>query len=294
MSVRKRISRVHQLLDGLYQLEIDQAVAQLLTTPRYQNPKRLSRFEHQVFSQGGEDGIIAEIFRRIGATTRTFTECAPGDGLECNTLYLLTQGWSGVWVEANAKHLRAIRQAFKKKLSENSLRLQSKRVTAENVDAVLDRASLPVDFDLLSIDLDRNDYWVWSKIDRYRPRVVVIEYNAIFPPGCHWVVDYHPQAVWDKTSNFGASLTALEQLGIEKGYKLVGCTLAGTSAFFVRDDLISDHFLSPFTAESHYEPPRYYLTLTKAGHRRSAPLRPVSVCSGRLGRWISGPAHRVS
>src|SRR6516165_5949600 len=57
------------------------------------------------------------------------------------------------------------------------------------------------------IDLDRNDYWVWSKIDRYRPRVVVIEYNAIFPPGCHWVVDYRPQAVWDKTSNFGASLT---------------------------------------------------------------------------------------
>ena len=126
-------------------------------------------------SQGGEDGIIAEIFRRIGVTTRTFTECAPGDGLECNTLYLLTQGSSGVWVEANAKHLRAIRQAFKKKLSENSLRLQSQRVTAENVDAVLDQAPLPVDFDLLSIDLDRNDYWVWSKIDRYRPRVVVIE-----------------------------------------------------------------------------------------------------------------------
>jgi hypothetical protein len=274
MSVRKRISRIHQLLDGLYQLEVDQVVAQLLTAPRYQDPKSLARHECRVFSQGGEDGIIAEIFRRIGSANRIFVECAPGDGLECNTLYLLAQGWSGVWVEANPKNLGAIKRAFKKKLSENSLRLQSQHVTAENIEPVLDEASLPADFDLLSVDLDRNDYWVWSKIERYRPRVVLIEYNAIFPPGCGWVVDYDPQAIWDRTSNFGASLTALEQLGVEKGYKLVGCTLAGTNAFFVRDDLAGSHFLDPFTAANHYEPPRYYLTLAKAGHRRSAPFGP--------------------
>lgn len=274
MSTRERISRIHQLLDGLYQLEVDQAVAQLLTAPRYQDPRHLSRYEHRVFSQGGEDGIIAEIFRRIGTINRIFVECAPGDGLECNTLYLLVQGWTGLWVEADPKHLRAIKQAFKQKLSENALRLQSQHITAENIEAVLSQSSLTVDFDLLSIDLDRNDYWVWSKIERHRPRVVVIEYNAIFPPGCRWVVEYDSEAAWDKTSNFGASLTALEQIGVEKGYKLVGCTLAGTNAFFVREDLVGSHFLDPFTAENHYEPPRYYLTLTKAGHRRSAPFGP--------------------
>lgn len=271
MSTSERISRIHQLLGGLYQLEIDQTVAQLLTAPRYQDPKSLGRYEQQVFSQGGEDGIIAEIFRRIGVTNRIFVECAPGNGLECNTLYLLAQDWTGLWVEASPKHVRTIRQTFKKKLSQNALRLQSQQVTAENIESVLDEVSLPADFDLLSIDLDRNDYWVWSRIERYRPRVVVIEYNAIFPPGCRWVVEYKPEAVWDETSNFGASLTALEQLGAEKGYKLVGCTLAGTNAFFIRDDLVGSHFLDPFTAENHYEPPRYYLTLAKAGHRRSAP-----------------------
>jgi hypothetical protein len=184
------------------------------------------------------------------------------------------QGWTGLWVEADPKHLRAIKQAFKQELSENALRLQSQHITAEDIEAILSQSSLPVDFDLLSIDLDRNDYWVWSEIERHRPRVVVIEYNAIFPPGCRWVVEYNSEVAWDKTSNFGASLAALEQIGVEKGYKLVGCTLAGTNAFFVRDDLVGSHFLDPFTAENHYEQPRYYLTLTKAGHRRSAPFGP--------------------
>lgn len=263
---------MHQLLDDLYQLETDRAVADLLSAPRYQDPKRLSRYERRVFSQGGEDGIIAEIFRRIGAGNKVFLECAPGDGLECNTLYRLTEGWTGLWVESDPKHVRAIRQAFRKKLGDGALRLQSEHITAENIESILDGASLPPEFDMLSIDLDRNDYWVWSKISRYRPRAVVIEYNAIFPPGCRWVVEYDPQAVWDKTSNFGASLTALERLGAEKGYKLVGCTLAGTNAFFVRDDLVGSLFSDPFTAENHYEPPRYYLTLTRPGHRRSVPF----------------------
>jgi hypothetical protein len=90
----------------------------------------------------------------------------------------------------------------------------------------------------------------------------------VWPPGIAWAVDYQPQARWDNTSHAGASLTALERLGAEKGYVLVGCNLIGTNAFFVRRELAGDKFAAPFTAENHYQPPRYYLVWYKGGHPR--------------------------
>ena len=272
MSLSVRIKQIQQYLGDLYEMQAAHFVDHLLSHPKYSDERRLNRYEHKVFSQSGEDGIIGEIFKRIGVASNTFVECAPGNGVENNTLYLLMQGWKGLWIEANPKHVRAIKDGFAKKLEDRSLSLVSQFVTAENFEAILRKALFPEDFDLLSIDIDRNDYWVWKGLPHYSPRVVVVEYNAIFPPGCDWVVEYSPTAVWDESSHCGASLTALERLAAEKGYKLVGCGLAGSNAFFVRADLVGAHFLSPFTAENHYEPPRYYLTNRKLGHRRRVPF----------------------
>ena len=83
----------------------------LLDGPRYAEPGRLGRFGHQVFSQHGEDGILAEIFRRIGVTSRTVFESGVGNGLENNTAYLLTQGWTGAWVVASEKSAAGFRQS---------------------------------------------------------------------------------------------------------------------------------------------------------------------------------------
>lgn len=272
MSLTTRIKRIQQLLEESYQVQADQALAQLLASPKYQDQKRLNRYEHKVFSQSGEDGVIAEIFRRIGTTNRLFAECAPGEGIESNTHYLLILGWKGLWMESNPSNARRIRETFAQRIESGALILRQELVTAENVESLLDHSSLPAEFDLLSIDLDGNDYWIWKAVQRYRPRVVVIEYNAIFPPACAWIVPYAANTSWDQNINYGASLASLELLGAEKGYKLVGCALAGTNAFFVREDLVGGLFCDPFTAENHYEPPRYYLTFRKAGHSRTASL----------------------
>jgi hypothetical protein len=82
--------------------------------PRYQNPKRLNRFEYQVYSQNGEDGIIAEIFKRIGTTNRVFVEFGVGDGLQNNTAYLLLKNWIGFWIEANPKFVKHINEKYSK------------------------------------------------------------------------------------------------------------------------------------------------------------------------------------
>jgi hypothetical protein len=109
-----------------------------------------------------------------------------------------------------------------------------------NVESLFGSAAVPEEPDVLSIDVDGNDYWIWSAIDRYRPRVVVIEYNGDLAPGSEQVMPYTPGFRWDHSSGYGASLGALEALAAEKGYVLVHTESAGVNAFFVRSELASD------------------------------------------------------
>ena len=245
-------------------LEQEAFVYRLLQEPRYANPKRLNRFEHQVFSQNGEDGVIQEIFRRIGAESRTFVEIGVGNGQRNNTTFLLTLGWRGYWIEGNPAATQQIALAFKRPIAEQRLTLRQATITRENAVSQLTGMGVPPVIDLLSVDVDRNTYWVLSSVlETLRPRVAVIEYNALFPPDVHWTVEYAPDRWWNRTSYYGASLKAYEQLCWKHGLALVGCELHGVNAFLVRNELCGDHFEAPFTAENHYEPPRYYLVRTQ-------------------------------
>ena len=125
------------------------------------------------------------------------------------------------------------------------------------------------EIDLLSVDIDGNDYHIINAISCVKPRVIVTEYNARFNPPIAYCMEYDPTHSWQKDDSFGASLSFFEVKLAEKGYCLVGCNLSGVNAFFVREDLVGDLFLKPFTAENHYEPARYYLSGYFAGHPAS-------------------------
>lgn len=254
------------------QLQIDDYLQRnLYQHPRYQAADKLNRFEFQAFSQFGEDGITQEIFRRIGTTNRYFVEFGVETGVETNSTYLLYQDWKGLWIDGSVDNIQTIRQHFSGVIGKGNLTAIQGFITAENIEELFRKGNVPTEFDLLSVDIDRNDYYVWEAITHYRPRVVIIEYNSIFRPGCHFVVDYDPHAMWDGTSNTSASLEALYQLGLKKGYKLVASSFSGVNAFFVREDLVADKFAGPFTSENHYEAPKYFLYHTP-GHPRKVHL----------------------
>jgi hypothetical protein len=240
---------------------------QLVSNPRYQDARRLNRFERQVYSQNGEDGVIAEIFRRIGVRTQSFIEIGVGDGLENNTTHLLLQGWHGCWCEGNPTSAARIREVFASQVSSGQLRLRHAFVTAENILNLLREEKADLEPDLLSLDVDRNTWFIWEALAPVHARLVVVEYNALYPPPDRWKVQYHADKTWNGTACFGASLKEYEELGRKLGYALVGCELFGANAFFVRSDLVGDHFSEPFTAEHHYEPPRYWLA-RRHGHPR--------------------------
>jgi hypothetical protein len=260
----------------LAQLRVQRAWDEEIEKPRHADPKRLVRYGYKVYSQNDEDGIIAEIFRRIGTTSRTFVEFGVETGVECTTARLLVEGWRGLWIESNAGSAAAIRRDFAPFIDGGKLRLQESRVTAENINALIGQGGISGEIDLISIDIDGNDYWVWKAIDVVNPRVVVIEYNATLRPPMALVVPYRADAQWDGSNHYGASLEALVRLAAAKNYRLVGCSVAGVNAFFVRADLAADRFLEPATAREHYEPPRHYFHMLPAGHRsRPGPFESV-------------------
>ena len=266
------LEQIDSKLNRINMLQVeDYLQTHLYNNPRYHQTDKLNRFEFQAFSQVGDDGIIEEIFKRIGVTNQYFIEFGVEDGTETNSTYLLYKGWKGLWMDGSEANIKAIHQHCSKAIARGDLKAVQAFITAENIEFLFQQAGVPTEPDLLSIDIDRNDLYVWKAINQYKPRVVIVEYNAVFRPGCEFVVDYDAAAMWDGSSNTGASLDAFCKLGESKGYKLVGCCFAGVNAYFVREDLISSHFTGPFTAENHYEPPRYHL-YTKPGHPRKIRL----------------------
>ena len=238
-----------------------------LDKPRHADPKRLLRYGFKVYSQCDEDGIIQEIFRRIGTGNRTFVEFGVETGIECNTVKLLIEGWRGLWLDGSQGHVAQIQMNFAAFLNDGRLRVLQSFITAENINSLIQQGGFTGNIDLLSIDIDNNDYWVWKAIETVKPRAVVIEYNATLRPPLSLVVPYNPAGLWNGSNYFGASLEALVRLGRDKGYRLVGCSIGGANAFFVQDAIAGDLFLDPPTAEEHYEPPRYFFGLMTAGHR---------------------------
>ncbi|TSC98580.1 MAG: hypothetical protein Greene101449_916 [Candidatus Peregrinibacteria bacterium Greene1014_49] len=191
--------------------------------------RRIPFIERREYSQNGEDGVIAAIFAMIGTTNRTYVEFGVEDGIECNTRYLFKhKGWKGLLMDGSHTN--------------PSLNLHQEFITAENIEQLFVKYSVPKDFDLLSVDIDGNDYWVWKAITHNSPRVVIMEYNACIPYEPPVTVPYDPAFAWDKTDYYGASLSALVSLARAKGYTLVGTDPNGVNAFFVRDDCITGNF----------------------------------------------------
>lgn len=187
-------------------------------------------------SQFEEDGILLYIFALIGTTNKTCVEICAGNGIECNTANLiLHHGWWGHLfdgdqrkVEQGLEFYRNSKQTFLYPPCFNRA-----WVTAENVNDIFISFGVPAEIDLLSLDLDGVDYWVWKAIDSVRPRVVVCETNNVIGADHALTVPYHPAFERPKQDFAGASLAAMTSLANEKGYRLVGTHRYGFNAFFV-------------------------------------------------------------
>ena len=216
---------------------------------------QLARYEWRISSQNGEDGIIAEIFRRIGAGKRTLVEIGVDDGVQCNTALLVRRrGWRGWMIEGNPQRAAALARNYRR--YRKRVRTVEKMIDAENVVPLFEELGVPQELDLLSIDVDGNDYWVWTALAAYRPRAIVIEFNIAYPPPALWVIEYDPSHRFDDTSYYGASLTSMCELGKQLGYAFIGTDCNVVNAFFLRDDVLGQSNFDRVRPEDvyHYPP----------------------------------------
>lgn len=195
-------------------------------------------------SQGGEDGIIEEICRRIEVERGWFVEFGAWDGVRySNTFALVQRGWHGVYIEGDKEKAEELTRNMIEYPKVISLCRYVAAEREDRLDTILAETPVPRDFDVLSIDVDGNDYWIWKSVIDYRPKIVVIEYNPNFGPHESKTIPYDPGHRWDGTMFYGASAAALNKLAGDKGYTLVAHTRK-LNLFFVRRDLADCRFQS--------------------------------------------------
>lgn len=264
--IHRDLDVIRRRIHTIAVIEQERYVRELLADPKYNDPRSLLRHGFKTYSQNEEDGIIEEIFRRIGTTSRTFVEFGVDDGLENNSLKLLLEGWRGLWLEGSPDNVDTIRQKFADVIADGRLVVNHAFIDRDNINGIIGR-TFTGEIDLISIDIDGNDIYVMEALEVVNPRVIIIEYNGKFRPPISIAQAYDPGFIWAKRDYTGASLAAIEKVAAEKGYSLVGCNIMGINAFLVRNDLVGDLFHAPFTAEHHHQPARNFLWPTfVAGH----------------------------
>lgn len=229
-----------------------------LNNPNYIK-KGVNRFEFNVYSQNGEDGILLHILSKIGIHNYSIIEFGGSDGMQCNSANLLLNfGWNALLIEGSeSKVIKGKKYYNDKGISSEQLKFINSFITKENINSLFEKNNFTGEIDILSIDIDGNDYHVWEAINVVNPRIVVVEYNAAFGSEKKITIPYKSNFTLksiEKTGfYFGVSLAALEILGNNKGYSLIGTDSFGVNAFFIRNDLMVPEFKKQAAAECYHE-----------------------------------------
>jgi hypothetical protein len=214
----------------------------------------LEHHEYSLFSQNGEDGIIRFLFSEIGFGSRYFVEFGFG-AVQCNSLRLiLHERFKGLLMDGSRENCDFFNIAAGKR-GLTGVEAVCAFLNRDNLNQIIVEHGIRGDMDLLSLDVDGNDYWLWEALECVSPRIACIEYNAGIGPSLSWTVPYDPEfeRYARHPSGFfhGASLRALESLGRHKGYRLIGADSTGTNAFFLRNGIDAPQIPTVTAAEAY-------------------------------------------
>lgn len=244
----------------------------------------LSRHAASVYSEGGQDGIIAEIFRHVQPRTRTFVEIGFGyvsrddnatieralhgtntynlkspqvastttlnNDPDTQTQETSSSPWTGIYFDAVFQH--------------PAIGLFRETITPDNVIDTLHKHDVDEHVDYIHIDVDSVDLWLFEAIINnaspssvtkattterrlFQPQVVSVEYNSNFNYDAKVTVDRHWQ-VWKQDIVYGASLAALIDVATRHGYEPVHVE-GYLDVFFVRSEALQMSGGRGFTME---------------------------------------------
>ena len=139
----------------------------------------LAQYARNLYSQFGEDGILAKIFEVIGTANRWCAEVGASDGITwSNTRRLIEQGWDAVQIEGDDDRAARLAVRYKNNSKVHVYPCRVDLIAGPTLEDILARAGCPTDLDLLVIDVDGEDYHFFNSLWKYKPRVVMVEYNS--------------------------------------------------------------------------------------------------------------------
>jgi hypothetical protein len=187
----------------------------------------LNQFESDVYSQTGEDGVIAKALEILPSLNKWCVEFGAWDGKHLSNTYNLVEnsGYHVVLIEGDSAKYEQLCREYAYRNSAIFLNQLVGWSGTENLDTILEKQPVPLDFDLLSIDVDGNDYHIWAASKRYRPKLVLIEFN----PTSSNRFDYVQPA--DPNINQSSSPAPIVHLARDKGYELI--CVVGPNLLFV-------------------------------------------------------------
>ena len=224
----------------------------LLKKKNYSKITNIRDAEVKIFSQFGEDGIIDFLLYKLNLTNHiAFLEIGTGDYEEANTRFLCeTRNCRGLLID-KIKDLKFVqkRDFFWK----NDLYFCQKTITPSNISSIINSYGFKNDCNLLSIDIDGNDFWVLKNIELSHVDIVVAEYNPLFGSNLSLTVPQDDNFDRNRFKKifYGASLTAIIELMESKGFMFVGANSACNNAFFINKN--KKEFLSNLKVEESKE-----------------------------------------
>jgi hypothetical protein len=235
----------------------------------------LASFERNVYSQFGEDGLLDEMLSRIDEhrLTKWCVEFGAWDGVHLsNTCNLIrTRGYRAVLIEGDTTRASQIPKNF----PGDAVSVLNKMVQLDGpdtLDNLLAATPVPDRFDVLSIDIDGADYWILDSLARYRPLIIVIEYNGAIPNAVHYVQER------STSISRGSSARAIVELARERGYVLAATTK--TNLLLVAEELAVSVLDPESLAASTDTDPTALLSLLRPDHPVYAfPLFDGTVCT---------------
>jgi len=192
----------------------------------------LNKYARNIKSQNGEDGILEHIFNAIGEESKRCVEFGAWDGKHLSNTWnlIVNEGWEGIYIESDRKKYKALFEKWRGNKKVVTINSKVESGGSNLLDNILKDANIPKQIDLLSIDVDGNEWHTWNSIKEYMARVVIIEHNPTIPP--------HIELIgYEGNTNIGASVLALYNLGKRKGYELICCT--ATNSIFVLKELFN-------------------------------------------------------
>jgi len=224
------------------------------------------KYCRNIYSQNGEDGILEQVLKELGISAGTFCEFGASDGITSSNTYNLIKNYnfSGIAIELDTRRFE--------KLKQNYASLEQVKVyhggvfyndPNNDLNSWLKKGNLPYDLDLLSIDIDYDDYYAWENLTEFMPKIVILETNPYRDPVYEELPgrasqEYNIDLLREWRAPlvaFGCSFISAVKLGLKKGYIPISYT---GNITFIRKDLV--HLLKEFpyiVSDDPYD----YLTL---------------------------------